>query len=188
VRLLALKYGLIGALFWISLKLAIFFVGKSISWFDFSVLSNNFVLLTAISLSIFFTKRLENFQEGSWAADIKAGVFGGMIYAVIVVSFGYFYNAMIDPSVIEFKINQRIDQLELTISTEEGLKDFQNRFEETRGLSVSEILESERKKSEQFLNPRVGSLLLLMLFTLLSLIYSFFITLVIRKIYVKGLS
>ena len=187
MRKFAVQYGLACAVLWIILKMAVFFAGNAIDWFDFTVMANNFFLLTAVSLSIFMYKKHQKFQEVPRLEDIKMGIFGGMIYTVAIVFFSYFYNAKIDDSVLEDRIEQRVSQIAKAIDSEEDFATYKKVNSEAAGYSRVQILERERESTRSFLNPRVSALLLMMFFTLLTIFYAFFITVVIRKIYIPGL-
>jgi amino acid transporter len=183
----AIRFALISALVWIAFKYVIFISGKSIELFDFSVMANNFMLLLTVSLAIFFTKKNDGFPDVRKRDDIKIGIKAGMIYTVVVVLFSYYYNANIDSSVLDERIAQRMEQLESAISTDEGLDLYRERNTQAQTLSREQIMLKEREATMNFLNPRVSALLLMMFFTLLTIFYSAFITLVIRKIYLQGL-
>jgi amino acid transporter len=183
----AIRFALICALVWIAFKYVIFISGKSIDLFDFTVMANNFMLLLTVSLAIFFTKKNDGFPDVRKRDDIKIGIKAGMIYTVVVVLFSYYYNANVDSSVLDERIAQRMEQLESAISTDAGLELYRERNTQAQTLSREQIMLKEREATLNFLNPRVSTLLLMMFFTLLTIFYSAFITLVIRKIYLPGL-
>lgn len=187
MRTIALRYGLICAALWVLLKMIVFFAGLSIDWFDFTVMANNFFLLSAVSLSIFIYKRSENFKSVPKLEDIKAGIFGGMIYTVTIVLFSFIYNSNIDGSVLQDKIEQRVEQVAKAIETEESFLEYKKINTDAAKYTREQIIERERNSTEVFINPKVSALLLLMFFTVLTLFYALFITLVIRKIYLPGL-
>lgn len=187
MRAFAFKFGLSCAAFWIVLKMAVFFAGKSIDWFDFTVMANNFLLLSAVSLTIFFYKKSENFRDVPKVDDVKTGIFGGMVYTLVIVLFSYTYNANIDSSVLDSKVEQRISQVKKAIDTPEGFKAYLEVNSEASKYTREQIVERERESTQNFLNPKVSALILMMFFTLLTIFYAFFITLVIRKIYLPGL-
>jgi len=187
MRKFAVQYGLACAVLWIILKMVVFFAGYAIDWFDFTVMANNFFLLTAVSLSIFMYKKYQKFQEVPRLEDIKIGIFGGMIYTVAIVFFSYYYNAKIDNSVLEDRIEQRVTQIAKAIESDENFATYKKVNSDAASYSRAQILERERESTRSFLNPRVSALLLMMFFTLLTIFYAFFITVVIRKIYIPGL-
>jgi len=183
----AIRFALICAIIWMGLKYVIFISGKAIFLFDFSVMANNFMLLLTVSLAIFFTKKSKGFVDEPKREDIKVGIKAGMIYTIFVVLFSYYYNANLDSSILDVRVEQRVEQLEEAISTDEGLKLYRERNTQTQSLSKEQIIQKEREATENFLNPRVSALLLVMFFTLLTIFYAAFITIVIRKIYMPGL-
>lgn len=187
IKQAAIRFALISALIWIAFKYVVFLSGSAIDWFDFSVMANNFMLLLAISLSIFFTKKEAGFADVSKREDIKIGIKSGMIYTVVVVLFGYYYNSYIDSSVLDERIAQRMEKLESVIETEDGLKLYREQNPQASTLTVEQIINKEREATVNFLNPRVSALLNMMFFTLLTIFYAAFITIVIRKIYLPGL-
>ena len=188
MRSIALKFGLGCAALWVLLKLVIYLAGKSVQWFDFLVMANNFFLLTAVSLAIFFYKKSLNFSDVPKVDDVKSGIFGGVVYTVLVVVFSYFYNANIDSSVLDSKVEQRIEQVAKAIQSDQGFKAYLKVNTEASKYTREQIIEREREATKNFLNPRVSALILLMFFMLLTIFYAFFITVVIRKIYLPGLS
>ena len=187
MRKFALRFGLICAALWILLKILVFFAGKSIDLFDFTVMANNFFLLGSVSLTIFMIKKSEKFRDVPQLDDIKAGIFGGIIYTTTVVLFSYIYNSNIDSSILEYKIEQRVAQVQKAIASDADFEKFKQANSEASKFTREQIIERERESTANFLNPKVSALLLMMFFTLLTIIYAFFITLVIRKIYLKGL-
>lgn len=187
IKQAAIRFALISALIWIAFKYVVFLSGSAIDWFDFSVMANNFMLLLAISLAIFFTKKEAGFADVSKREDIKIGIKSGMIYTVVVVLFGYYYNSYIDSSVLDERIAQRMEKLESVIETEDGLKLYREQNPQASTLTVEQIINKEREATVNFLNPRVSALLNMMFFTLLTIFYAAFITIVIRKIYLPGL-
>lgn len=187
IKQAAIRFALISALIWIAFKYVVFLSGSAIDWFDFSVMANNFMLLLAISLAIFFTKKEAGFADVSKREDIKIGIKSGMIYTVVVVLFGYYYNSYIDSSVLDERIAQRMEKLESVIQTEDGLKLYREQNPQASTLTVEQIINKEREATVNFLNPRVSALLNMMFFTLLTIFYAAFITIVIRKIYLPGL-
>jgi hypothetical protein len=186
MRTYGLRYGLLCAALWVLLKMIVFLSGRSIDWFDFTVMANNFLLLSAVALSIFFYKRSENFKSVPQLEDIKAGIFGGMIYTVAIVLFSFIYNSKIDESVLRNKIDQRIEQIAKAIETEEGYLEYKKINSDAAKYTREEIIERERNSTAFFINPKVSALLLLLFFTLLTLFYALFVTLTIRKIYLPG--
>jgi hypothetical protein len=186
MRGFAFKFGLSCSALWIALKLIVFFTGNAIDWFDFTIMANNFLLLTAVTLTIFIFKKSNQFIESPWLEDVKAGIFGGIIYTLAVVFFSYFYNAQIDSSVLDLKVEQRVGLVSDVIKTEAGLKLYRDENVEARKYSREQIITRERESTLNFINPKVSALILMMFFTLLSIFYAFFITLVIRKIYLPG--
>ena len=182
-----LRFALLGAIIWIVFKYAIFISGKAIELFDVSVMVNNFMLLLTISLAIFMSKKSKGFPEITKLEDIKVGMKAGMIYTVIVVFFSYYYNNNLDSSVLDARVAQRMEQLELGLSTDDGIKLYREKNMQALTLSKDQIIQKEREATVNFLNPRVSALLLMMFFTLLTIFYSAFITIVIRKIYLPGL-
>lgn len=188
MRTYALRFGLSCAALWIVIKMIVFISGKSIDLFDFTVMANNFMLLTAVALSIFMFKRSQAFRDVPKLEDIKTGIFAGMVYTGCVVLFSYFYNAKLDSSVLEDKIEQRVRQVSMAIDNKENFTAYKKINPEASKYTREQIIERERESTKNFLNPRVSALLLVMFFTLLTIFYAIFITLVIRKIYLKGLN
>lgn len=187
IKQAAIRFAVISAAVWILFKYVIFISGKAIELFDFSVMVNNFMLLLTVSLAIFFTKKSQGYAEVRKRDDIQVGIKAGMIYTILVVLFSYYYNAKLDSSVLDDRIAQRIEQLDSAISSDEGLKLYRERNTQAQTLSKDQIIQKEREATENFLNPRVSALLLVMFFTLLTIFYAAFITIVIRKIYLPGL-
>lgn len=187
MRRFAFRFGLACAGLWILLKMIVFFAGKSIDWLDFAFLSSNFLLLTTIALTIFFTKRAQNFSDVPRLDDIKAGIFGGVVYTLTIVIFSYFYNANVDSSVLDDKIESRTEMVAKALEKEEDFKKYIELNPEANKFNREQIIERERESAKNFLNPRVSALIYLMGFTLLTIFYAIFITLVIRKIYLPGI-
>lgn len=187
MRSLAFKTAIICATVWIFLKYMIFISEKSIEWFNIAMMANNFLLLSTIAVSIFLTKKSLGFNMGKKRDDLKTGIFAGMVYTLLVVGFNYYYNLKIDSAVLEDRVAQRILVLEDVISTDQGLAEYQERSPQAKSLDREAIVNKERQAARSFLNPKVAGLLMLMFFTLLVIFYAFFITLVIHKIYLKGI-
>lgn len=158
----AFKFGLSCSAIWILVKMILFLSGKSIDGLDFAFLSSNFLLLSSIALTIFFTKRAQNFREVPNLDDIKAGIFGGVVYTLVIVVFSYVYNSSIDSSVLQDKIESRTQLVAQAIESEEAFKNYINQNPEASKYTREQIIERERESSANFLNPRVSALIYLM--------------------------
>src|SRR5690606_32010444 len=103
----SIKVGLSLAAVWIAAKLFIYLSGYSIEWYNISALINNFLLLSAVAIGLYLTKKQAGFEKVTFLEDVKSAIAGGVIYTVIVASFSWYYLSSVDSSYLDYKIEER---------------------------------------------------------------------------------
>lgn len=148
-------------------------------------LINNFFLLTAISLGLFFEKKKEGFGEGGPMSDIKNAMRAGAPYVLLVSGFIYFYYNTINPQFIESGIEVRMDMIYKDMERESYVDSLKMHKSEFQVMTNDEILREARNEIESNLSPRTMFTFSLLGLLILSVSYSILITLIYRKILLK---
>lgn len=157
---------------WIAAKLFIYLSGYSIEWYNISALINNFLLLSAVAIGLYLTKKQAGFEKVTFLEDVKSAIAGGVIYTVIVASFSWYYLSSVDSSYLDYKIEERMVLVEEELSDDKNLTLFKEQNPDAELKSREQIVEEIRQTTVGILNPKVQFVFLLMGFLLLS-VFSF---------------
>lgn len=183
-----LKVGALFALLWIASKLVTYLLGMGIDWYNTSALLNNFLLLSAIAFGLYLHKRKQGFKTVTYLDDVKEAVASGLIYTLLVASFSYVYLAKIDSSYLDYRIEERMTQVEQDLGNPERMEEYRKSNPEAELKSDQQILTEIRQTTEGILNPGVQFVMLLMGFLVLTFIYALLVAVFIRKILLRGLT
>ena len=178
----ALKFSLLFAGLWIALKMI--FMAFNLFQEDIQVtgLLNNFFLLSAIALGLFFEKRKEGFGEGTAMTDIKHAVTAGAPYVLIVSLFMFYYYDTINPEFIETRVEERVDLIYNDMQRESYVDSLKINKPEFRTRTDEEILREAKREIESNLSPKSMLVFSLLGMLILAVTYAILLTLVFRKV------
>jgi|SRR5690554_6008289 len=183
----ALKFSLLFAGLWIALKMI--FMAFNLFQEDIQVtgLLNNFFLLSAIALGLFFEKRKEGFGEGTAMTDIKHAVTAGAPYVLIVSLFMFYYYDTINPEFIETRVEERVDLIYNDMQRESYVDSLKVNKPEFRTRTDEEILREAKREIESNLSPKSMLVFSLLGMLILAVTYAILLTLVFRKVLFRDL-
>lgn len=182
------KIGFFVAVLWCILKLILFYAGVAHNVYNFTALANNFGLLAAISVGLFLFKRGSQYAQVPFFVDFKQALIAGITYTVVVALFSQVYYAKIDASFITERIEQRMEVVEKMLDSDEELATYKQNNTRDELLSREEIIAKIRTNTEGTLSANVEFVVVLLGFSILSLLYSGLICFIFRKVLLKGIS
>lgn len=176
-----IKSALICAAIWIMIKLSVFGMGKSTEYYNFIVLSNIFLLLSAISFGLYFYKR-KQVDDGNALTDIKSGIAAGMVYTLIVSAFVFFYYQSIDQDFIKNRLSDTKALFEKTLQDPVKLKELRKSNEAFETMSLEELRKKNYESFEANISPKAVTLITLLGMLFLSTINSLITTVIFRQV------
>lgn len=181
----ALKFGILVALCWISIKLL--FMALNVFQFDIFVpgLLNNLGLLIAISLGLYFEKKKEGYGEGTALSDIKSAMVAGAPYVLIVSGFMYFYYSDINPTFVETKVSERVDLVYDALQRPTYVDSLRQQTPEFEVMSNDEILGKMKTEISSAYDPTALFTFSLLGLMVLAFTYAIFITIIFRRILLR---
>lgn len=181
----ALKSAFAFAGVWILLKLL--FMQFNIFQDDifFTGLINNFFLLAAVAIGLYFEKLKEGLGEGTALSDIKHAMIGGAPYALIVSIFMFFYYQDINPNFIENRTQERMDMLYSAMERESYVDSLKTQNQDLNVMTNEEIYTYIKNETESALSPKTILTLSLLGMIVLGFTYSIFVTVIYRKVLLR---
>lgn len=178
----ALKIAFLFAALWIGIKLL--FNNFGIFQDDIRVpgLINMLFLVLAISIGLYLEKKKEGFGEGTALSDIKNAMTAGTPYILIVSIFMYFYYDSINPTFIEHRKTERMDQIYENMQRPTYIDSLKLQSPEIEALSNEEIYRKVKEETDSNLAPYSMFIFSLLGLLLMAVTFSIFITLIYRKI------
>lgn len=172
------KSGLILAVIWIVFKMVLYYLGKSNHGFTIGIFLNILFVLLAAAIGLYYAKH----QSGRthFLQDVKISLRGSIVYTVIISIFVYFYYDRVDPLVMQNKIDEKIAIAEKQVS-----EDFESMKEDNpslREVTAEQYVELVREDAETIHTGFVQSTFTLIALMLASILYSFLVPLIFRKI------
>lgn len=179
----ALKIALLFAGGWIVIKLAFFYLEISQDSIVIPGLINNLFLLMAVSLGMLFEKKKEGFGKGDPLADIKKGLTAGAPYVLIVAAFMYYYYDTVNPSFIENRIEQRMDNFYVEMeSNPDFIETMREQNPKFKTSTKEDILKSVKLDLHNNQSPFTMFIFSLLGLIIMGLSYSILVTLIFHKI------
>lgn len=182
----SVKYGLMFALAWISLSMILFYARMSGTAFLPMILINLFLLMSAIAVGLYLTKKERNWEVGIFADDFKTAMQGGIVYAILISVFVYFYHAQIDTSIIDVIVEERMDVLHKAVPDEASYKELQKNDLTWKGKSYDDYIENQEDQIRSVVSPNSIFIMHLMGLSILAFLYSFGTAIIIRKVVLRG--
>jgi len=181
----SVKAGLFFSLIWIIIVLVAFLMGRSIDFFLIAELLSLLLLLGAIFTGLFLTKKENDYNVVNALEDFKVAMQSGLVYTILVTGFVYLYHNQIDTSIKDSFISQRVAALHEQYPDEISFKTLQDQDPKWKGSTYNDFIENVEDQAETIVGPFFTSFFHLMVFFMFSLFYSFFVTIVIRKIILR---
>lgn len=179
----ALKFALLFSGGWIVIKLIFFYFGVFQGNIVVSGLINNLFLLLAVSLGLYFEKKKEGFGTGDPLSDIKKGLTAAAPYVLVVSAFMYYYYDSVNPSFIENRVEQRMDnfygEMESNPSFIDSLRVQNPKFETS---TKEDILKSVKLDLQSNQSPFTMFIFSLLGLLIMGLSYAILLTLIFQKI------
>lgn len=181
----SVKSGIIFALLWIIIVLAAYLMGKSVQFFIPSELLNILLLLAAIFSGLFLTKKENNYEKVNAIEDFKIAMQSGIVYTIMITGFVYLYHSQIDLTIKDSLIEERIAALHEVYPNEAAYKELQAVDDKWKEKSFDDFIENEIIQTRTFIGSFYTTFFHLMILFMFSLFYSFFVSLIIRKIILR---
>ena len=181
----ALKSAIGFALLWIILKFIFMFTGVFQGEIFFTGLLNNFFLLSAIAVGLYYEKKKEGFGQGTALSDIKHGMVAAAPYTVIVAVFMYFYYEDINPNFVEDRVTERMDIIYDNMQRETYVDSLKLQNKDFKVMTNEEIYRQIHDETENAFSPKSLLTFSLLGLLILGLTYAIFITVIFRKILLR---
>ena len=181
----SVKTGIFFALIWIIIVLIAFLSNKSVDFFLISELLSLLLLLGAIFVGLFLTKKQNGYQKVNALEDFKVAMQGGIVYTIIITGFVYIYHNQIDPAIIQNFTKQRIELLHEQYPDEASYIELQKMDPKWKTFSFDDFIENQEDQTNSFIGSFFTSFFHLMILFMFSLFYSFFVMIVLRKIILR---
>lgn len=184
---ITVKTALICALIWIIIKMSYHLIWTNTTELTPMIFSNMFLLITSISMGLYLHKKKEGFGAGNALSDIKSAMTAGVPYAVIVSIFMFFYYSNINPQFIEQIREPKLKVLEKELSSEKYVKKLKKMNPELETKTTEEIHQLGVANLNAQTNPKSTSIIALLGMIMMSTVYSIVITIIFRRILIKGI-
>ncbi|PKR79537.1 hypothetical protein CW751_14665 [Brumimicrobium salinarum] len=181
----ALKFAFLFSGGWIALKFIFLWLGVFQEDVVKPGLVNNLFLLLAISLGLYFEKQKEGFGVGTPLSDIKKALTAGAPYVLIVSIFMFLYYDTVNPSFIENRITERMDDIYLEMEDEAYVDTLRVHNPDFRVMSKEEISREIKSDTESALSAKTLFVFSLLGLMVMALTYAIFVTLIFRKILLR---
>ncbi|MFT5821432.1 MAG: hypothetical protein ACI8ZM_002685 [Crocinitomix sp.] len=181
----SVKFGFFFALLWIIIVLCAFLTGYSVDFFLISEILSLLLLVGAIFLGLFMTKKESGYEPVNALQDFKVAMQSGLVYTILVTGFIYVYHNQIDPSIKQTFIDQKFTALKAQypdVASFEALQAIDPKWET---FSFDDFIENQEDQATSFIGPFFTSFFHLMVFFMFSLFYSFFVMIVVRKVILR---
>lgn len=165
-----------------------FYTGMSAQAFVPLIMVDIFILLSCIAVGLYMSKKEGGFQVGIFADDFKTSLQSGIIYAITVAGFVYLYHNNIDTSIRDSLIEQRIEVLHEAVPDAETYAKLQEDDVTWKNKSYDDYIENQEDQIRSVISPLSIFIMHLMGLSLFAFFYSFFVTLIMRKVVLKGMN
>lgn len=150
------------------------------------ILLDIFVLMAAIAAGLYMSKRERGFEMGIFADDFKTSLQSGIIYAISIAGFIYLYHSKIDTSIRQNLIEERIEVLHEAVPDQATYAQLQENDPTWKNKSYDDYIENQEDQIRSVISPLSIFIMHLMGLSLFAFFYSFFVTLIMRKVVLKG--
>ncbi|MCB0760445.1 MAG: DUF4199 family protein [Flavobacteriales bacterium] len=172
-------------LVWILIKMVFFFIDDADMGFDVGVMANLLFILIAIASSLWFKYKKVTLQESTFLDDLKDSMKEAGLYVIIVVVFIFLYLKVIDPELLQSRVNEGVAAMEEILRDPAKLEETRNLRPDLKDMTPEELIAQYRSSQEQILSPGVTTALSLFALMSVSVLYSIVTTLLFRKVLLK---
>ena len=182
----SVKVAFVCSLLSIGISLIFFFTGNSKLGYETSVFINLFLLLTAIATGVFLFKKAEGFAEKSFLEDIKMAMQGGVMFTILVSGFIYIYHSKIDSSVIDNKVQAYLDVINSNVPDEATYIELQKDDATWKDKTYMDYIENQEDQTRGFISAGSLALMNAIIGVLLTIFFSIFTTVILRKVVLRN--
>ncbi len=184
---ITVKVGFFFAIGWMLVKMIFHFAGISTSSIVPTIFINMFLLLSSISVGLYMHKQREGFAQGNALSDIKSCMTVGIPYTILVVIFIYIYYSYINPDFVNHMISEKLTAYKVGLTNPEELKLIRASNEAFEVMTKEDIYKEMEKSTRSTISPFSITTISLLGMILLSTVYSLLVTVIFRKILMRGL-
>lgn len=181
----SVKVAFVCSLISIGITLGFFYSGKSQMGYEMAAFINLFLLLASIALGVFLFKKSEGFVDKSFLEDIKKAMQGGIVFTILVSGFIYIYHSKIDTSIIDAKVNVRLEYLIKNVPNEAAYLELQKDDPAWKDQTYMDYLENQEDLARGILSPIILMTMNLIVGMLLTVFFSIFTTVILRKVVLR---
>lgn len=181
----SIKIAFVCSIISIGFTLAFYYAGKSVQGYEAAPFINLFLLLTAISGGVFMFKKKENFLERSFLEDIKYAMQGGIMFTIFVSLFVFFYHSKMDTSIIDSKVTALLEMSDKNVPNEEVYKELQKNDKTWQDKTFMDYKENQEDQFRSMVSAEAFALVHVVVGMLLTLFFSIFVTLILRKVVLR---
>ncbi|MCH2234837.1 MAG: DUF4199 domain-containing protein [Crocinitomicaceae bacterium] len=182
---LSIKIGIGFAVLWMLFSLTLLGLGISREGFTVGIFTNVFFLLCAIALGLYLSRRKDGFQETIGLDDFKTAMQSGIIYTVFIALFVYAYHEYIDTSIRDYLYEDAMSKAIAAVPDTETFEQLQAEDSTWKRKSYDDYIENAQDKANTFGASAFVAMMHLAGLVFFSFFYSFFVTLVLRKIVLR---
>lgn len=184
----SVKFGFFFALIWIIITMILFYAGVSKETFNIGILINVFLLLCAISIGLYMTKREHKFEKGIFIEDFKFAAQSGIVYAISIAAFVFLYHSKIDTSIREALISGQVEAIHKQVPNSDVYEDLKKEDPTWKDKSYDDYVENMEDQARSMISPTSVFVAHLMGLTFFALFFSFFVTFVMRNVILRNLN
>lgn len=181
------KTGIFFALGWMLVKMIFFYTGLSQDTIVPTIFINMFFLLSSIAVGLYLHKKQEGFSQGNALSDIKSGMTAGIPYTLLIAGFLYLFYTQIDPGYIDQMVQEKLEAYKAGLENPEELKLIKASNEAFEVMSKEDIYKEMALSTRSTISAFSMTTISLLGMLLLSTVYSILITVIFRKVLLRGM-
>ena len=182
----SVKVALVCSLISIGISLSFYYSDNSVTGYEVGSFVNIFLLLTSIAIGVFVFKKKQNFEQRSFLEDIKIAMQGGIMFTILISSFTYVYHSKIDTSIIDAKVNVRLEYLVKSVPDEATYKELQKKDITWEDKTYMDYLENQEDLARSIISAGSLGLMNAVSGMLLTVFFSIFVTIILRKVVLRN--
>lgn len=169
----------------ILITLGAYYNGKSELWFNKGALITLFLLMSSIAIGVFLTKKKDNYKANSFLDDFKVSMQGGIMFTILISIFTYFYYSKIEIELLPKFRMEKMASKKILIPNEAAFEKMRTENVFYKNRTYMDFLENEEDKGTGSMNPTIIALIHAVVGMLLTIFFSIFVTLILRKVVLR---